>query len=130
MKLASILFAGLFALGAAVQWNDPDPLVWMLGYGAAACLSLATAFGRPFFAANLAATLVFTIWFLSLASSLVGAPSEAFTSFKMHERSHEEPREAGGLALLAGWSGVLAVHARCSRRVGDPLVDSSADSRS
>ena len=123
MKIGSFLFAGLFALGAAVQWNDPDPALWMLGYGTGAILSLASAFGRYNFIPNAAASVFFGIWFVSLASSLLGAPQEAFTSFKMQAESHEEPREAAGLALLAGWSVVLATQARRRGNEVLPTID-------
>jgi hypothetical protein len=114
MKIASLAFTGLFALGAALQWNDSDPVLWILGYSAGATLSLASALGRRDFLPNAVAFALFGIWFVSIATSLFGAPQEAFTSFTMQAASHEEPREAVGLALLAGWSAVLAAQARRS----------------
>jgi hypothetical protein len=111
MRIASAIFAAVFLLGAVVQVNDPDPFVWILGYAVAAGLSVSAALGRPHRIANAVAAVVFGLWFLSLASSLVGAPQEAFTSFEMQASAHEEPREAAGLALLAGWSAALSVWA-------------------
>ncbi len=111
MRVASAAFAVLFAIGAIVQLNDPDPFLWILGYATATVLSLAAAFGRPHRIANAVAAIVFGLWFASLASTLVGAPRDAFTSFEMRHVAHEEPREAGGLALLTGWSAALAVWA-------------------
>jgi len=111
MRVASAVFAAVFVVGALVQVNDPDPVLWMLGYVTAAVLSLAAAFGRPHRIANAVAAIAFGLWFLSLASSLAGAPREAFTSFQMQAEVHEEPREAVGLLLLAGWSAALAVWA-------------------
>ena len=112
MRLASFGFAALFLVGALVQWNDPDPALWMLAYTVAAGLSLAAGLGRRLAGAHLAAALVFGVAFLSIASTLVGAPKEAFTTFKMQAESHEAPREAAGLALLSVWNGVLALRAR------------------
>ena len=112
MKIAAFVFAGVFALGAIVQLNDPDPILWILAYLAGAGLSLAAALDRRLFGPSLIAAVFFGVWFLSIASSLGGAPQEAFTSFKMQATSHEEPREAAGLALLAIWNGALAVWAR------------------
>jgi hypothetical protein len=111
MRIASGLFAGIFAIGAIVQLNDPDPLLWILGYAVASVLSIAGALGRPHRVANALAAIVFGLWFLSLATSLAGAPQEAFTSFEMQADSHEEPREAVGLLLLCGWSAAMAVWA-------------------
>lgn len=108
MRALAAVFTLLFLVAVAVQWNDPDPLAWMFGYAVAAALSLAACFGRIPFAANALAALGFFVAFASLAGTLPGAPSEAFTSFSMQAASHEEPREAVGLLLAAGWTGVLA----------------------
>ncbi len=115
MRMGAFLFAAVFSMGAAVQWNDPDPAIWILGYTAGAGLSLAFALGRRLFAAHAIAAAVFGLWFASIASSLIGAPEEAFTSFRMQAESHEEPREAAGLALLGLWNAALAVSARSAQ---------------
>lgn len=112
MRIASAVFAAVFLLASVVQWNDPDPILWIAGYLLAATLSLAAAFDRVPFGPNALAAIGFTIWFVSLASSLSDAPREAFTSFEMQTHSHEEPREAIGLALCAGWCAALAVWGR------------------
>lgn len=127
MRIASALFAAIFALGAVVQFNDPDPVVWILGYGIAAGFSLAGAFGRPHRLANCVAAIVFGLWFLSLAASLSGAPQEAFTSFQMQAVSHEEPREAVGLALLSAWSVALAVWAGRMKALPSQASKGAAD---
>jgi hypothetical protein len=130
MRVAAAIFAVVFAVGAVVQWNDPDPLGWILGYSLGAVLSLGAALGRSFYRSHLAASIVFGLWFLWLAPSLVGAPSEAFASFEMKAGSHEEPREAGGLALLSGWNAVLAFSARRrSQRSVEPEGQAGTASR-
>jgi hypothetical protein len=108
MRMLSAVFTALFLLAVAVQWNDPDPLSWMAGYGLAALLSALAWRGRLPVVPNALAALGFTLWFATLAYSLPGTPSEAFTSFHMRAASHEEPREAIGLLLCAGWTGWLA----------------------
>ncbi|MCP4907831.1 MAG: hypothetical protein GY910_22900 [bacterium] len=108
MRVAAGFFVALFVVGALVQLNDPDPIPWIAGYAIASVLSLAAALGRPHRIANAVAAILFGIWFVSLAPSLIGAPQEAFTSFEMQAVFHEEPREAGGLALLSSWSAALA----------------------
>ncbi len=112
MRILCFFFGGLFLIGAGVQWNDPDPLAWVVAYLVGAGLSFHAGSGGRAFAANAIAALAFGVWFATLAATIPGAPEEAFTSFEMRERSHEEPREAVGLLLLAGWSAVLAVRAR------------------
>jgi Transmembrane family 220, helix len=108
MRTASGIFVAIFLLSAAVQWNDPDPLLWIAGYLVAAALSAAACFGRIPVLPNACASLAFALWFLSLASSLPGAPSEAFTSFEMVAPAHEQPREAIGLLICTAWTGFLA----------------------
>ncbi len=109
MRIASAVFCAVFLLAVAVQWNDPDPLAWMLGYGLAAALSLAAWFGRMPVLPNALAAAGFAVWFLALAGSLPSAPTEAFTSFEMQAAAHEEPREAVGLLLCSGWTAFLAL---------------------
>ncbi len=118
MRIASAVFVAIFLLSAAVQWNDPDPLVWIAGYLVAAGLSLAAFFGRIPILPNAVAAIVFGLWFLSLAGTIPGAPSEAFTSFEMRAPGHEEPREAVGLLICAAWTGFLAIRGSRLRKLG------------
>lgn len=117
MRWVDGAFVLLFLFAAAVQWNDPDPLVWMAGYLTAAGLSLASCLGRRPLIPNALAAIVFGAWFLSLAGTLPGAPARAFTSFHMREASDEEPREAVGLAICVLWTATLAI--RGARRGHD-----------
>ena len=120
MRVGGFVFGGVFAVSAAVQWNDPDPAIWMSVYLVGAGISVAAAFGRlaprptGLFGAAIA------LWFAFLAPTLPGAPGDAFTSFQMKAASHEAPREAVGLAILAAWMVFLAVRGR--------LLPASADS--
>jgi hypothetical protein len=116
MRWLDGLFFLLFLLAVAVQWNDPDPLIWMAGYGVAAGLSLAAYLNRFPVLPNLLAALGLTIWFFTMAGALLGAPLAAFTSFKMTAASHEEPREAFGLLLASGWTFSLALRGLRRRR--------------
>lgn len=102
-------FVVLFVFAAAVQYNDPDPVVWIAGYATAAALSGLAFQGRWPVVPNAIAAIGFLAWFLSLAGTLPGAPSEAFTSFHMKAASHEEPREAIGLLLCAVWTAGIAL---------------------
>ena len=40
MRILSLVFALLFFTFAALQWNDPDPLLWILIYGYVAVVAL------------------------------------------------------------------------------------------
>lgn len=119
MKPWAAFFAALFVFAAAVQWNDPDSALWILGYLAVASLSVAAFVGRRLLVPNALVAVLFTLWFATLAPTLKGAPEEAFTSFEMKAAPHEEPREAGGLGLAAAWCWALTVW---SRRAATPAA--------
>jgi len=92
-RLASAAFAALFAWSALVQWNDPDPIRWVLLYGAASAFcGWLTLNRRP--AAPLRWGLVgaATAWALTLLPGVIA--SAAFTGT-------EEERELAGLVLVA-----------------------------
>jgi hypothetical protein len=42
------VISGLFLLFAVVQWNDPDPLIWMIFYGAMSLIYILLALGKKF----------------------------------------------------------------------------------
>ena len=45
MKVVNLVLAGMFLLFAFVQINDPDPVLWILIYGAMAVICILAAFG-------------------------------------------------------------------------------------
>lgn len=45
LKITNVLLAGIFALFAWFQFNDPDPLLWVSIYGSVAVVSLMALFG-------------------------------------------------------------------------------------
>jgi hypothetical protein len=110
LRIASGGWALLFVFAAAVQWNDPDPVRWTLGYGAVAAVSAAVAFGaRPLVPAVLVLAGVL-VAFGFFAPSLRHATPEALASFGMSGAAEEEEaREAIGLGLAAAWMGVVVV---------------------
>jgi hypothetical protein len=102
----------LFLVSVGVQYNDPDPWLWMPIYGLAAALAALAAAGRLPFRANAAALALFLVLFALWAPSLLGARAEAFEHWHMLSPGDEESREAGGLALCALWSAVQTLAAR------------------
>ncbi len=103
-RIGAGVMCALFVASAVVQWNDPDPLVWIGLYGLAAVLAAVAASGRVPFVPNLAAFVLFTILTALWIPSLATARPEAFTSIQMQASRDEEPRETVGLALAAIWS--------------------------
>lgn len=89
--------AALFLVSAILQYNDPDPLVWIIIYLIAAVISVLFALNRmtyllPLF---LAVVAVIGTYFIL---------PEKFEGFEIgagDNRNIEEAREAGGLAIIA-----------------------------
>ncbi|MCW3093099.1 MAG: hypothetical protein JWP81_4168 [Ferruginibacter sp.] len=108
MRVFNILFAILFALFAALQYNDPDPYLWMPIYlfGALLCyLSIRGKFYPLMYAAGLlvygiyAAILMFDAdglisWWRNHNAENITASMRAGTSWI------EETREFFGLVIL------------------------------
>ncbi len=84
------LCAAVFALFAALQWNDPDALAWISLYGSTAVVALLFALGRPTWMAAVPLVTA-AAWFARLRSHLGHGWYEI-----------EEGREAVGLLLVAG----------------------------
>ena len=99
----------VFFLGAAaVQYNDPDPFLWMGIYLSAMGLTLALprrpALRRPAQLAALAALVGAVL--LGLVAHEAGALTAALQGRPMEETvGIEEAREAGGLLIVALWLG-------------------------
>ena len=103
----------LFVLAALLQWNDPDPLPWMLTYGAVALLAGAHATARIAHAGVCVALAVaLAAGALSLSGSLLEADRGAFTRFEMKDTVAEEAREALGLWIASGYALWLALRSR------------------
>ncbi|MCR9140671.1 MAG: transmembrane 220 family protein [bacterium] len=103
-RLFSLLFCGLFVASAALQYNDPDPWIWIVAYILPAILSLAATFGRTCFAPSIALAVLYTAIGLYIFPGFISGwfGDEAF-------------REAGGLWIAAGWMAILADRARAFR---------------
>lgn len=109
-KTISIIFGLLFLLFAAVQYNDPDPEVWVPIYGLAAiaCFMAYGGVRRWWFFVGMAVMYV-------VAAAYQWPPvfeGFLFSEVGMRSMNIEMAREAGGLAICAVIMGVLAVLVR------------------
>jgi hypothetical protein len=120
MRYASAVMFLVFAGAAVVQWNDPDPMLWIALYALAALLSLSAVAGRMWLWPSVGALVLYLVGVASLLPALADARMSAFTSWKMRDVSEEEAREALGLAVCAVWMVVLIVRARATRRRSGP----------
>jgi len=101
-----------FAFAIAVQYNDPDPLFWMVMYTPPALLSWLAFRGRFRLEVTVLAFGAYVLLALYWSPALLQAGRESFTSWKMGTAADEEVREASGIAICALWTGALAWRAR------------------
>lgn len=106
--LSYLMFA-VFVLSAAVQYNDPDPLLWIFVYGGAALLTWLFIRDRLSWWVSAIAGATLLLWALVLLPEVwgvVGIP-DLFEAWEMNNMAIETAREAGGLLIIAAW--LLAV---------------------
>jgi len=107
MRTLSIVMCGLFLLSAAVQYNDPDPLRWMLAYGIAALLSALAARDRYWPRFTLLTCAMYGAFALYDLPAVFASHLSAYTSFKMRSPDDEVARECIGLLISALWTAYL-----------------------
>jgi hypothetical protein len=106
----------LFALAAAVQLNDPDPIRWIAVYGLAAIISGYAAVTRVPRRAAIVLAAAALAWAAVIG---LGGPSgeeyrQMFQAWEMRSPGIEEARETTGLVIVAAW--MLALVMRDRRR--------------
>lgn len=103
MRILNALLALAFFLFVAFQYNDPDPLPWMLAYGAVGTLCALAALGGHFPYADLILAAGLAAWLATLVPGVAawvadGMPSIA-GAMKAETPHIEETREFLGLAM-------------------------------
>jgi len=95
-KSLGFLFAALFIISSVLQYNDPDPYVWMVIWGIAGLISLGFALNKiPYQIPLVAGVLAFIGFFYSYP--------EKFEGFEIGAgdiKNVEEGREAFGLLII------------------------------
>lgn len=99
--------AGVFLLFALVQLNDPDPLGWVIVYGATAFYSAAAALGRLPRSVPIAWSMLWLCGLVFLAGLWDGAARPMGPAW-MGPLADEIVREMLGLLLVSVWSAFLA----------------------
>lgn len=103
----------LLVLGAAVQYNDPDPYSWAALYLAAAAVSFAALWIPPAWKISGVVAAVASIWAATLAPAAWRTSfPDLFRSWEMMSIEMEEGREFFGLLLVAAWTAYLAYRGR------------------
>jgi hypothetical protein len=121
--LANGIMLVMFLFSAAVQLNDPDPLIWIAIYGAAALVCGMEIRRRTPVWAPVAVALIALVWAASLYFGARDVPiSSLFAEWEMRDVRVEEAREMYGLAIVAVWMIVIATvtwtRAKTRRRAG------------
>jgi hypothetical protein len=105
--------AALFLFAALLQYNDPDPVRWMVIYSAAMVITAYAAVrgSVPMFAPLLVAAVAL-IWGVEWSMDVpgLGTYTHMFDAWEMKNAAVEEARETGGLLIVTGWMLMLAVH--------------------
>lgn len=119
MTILNFFFLIIFLLCVAVQFNDPDPIRWMVMYGAAAFCCILFALRRlPSYLAPVTAIAAF-LWILLLLPEVWGkqiAWNQVFATIHMLSPGVEEVREIGGLFIVLVWMIVLSFKTRSIMR--------------
>lgn len=110
----NIIFLITYSLSAAVQYNDPDALLWVAMYLTAAAMCVAQARHKQPRWLPPGLLLVSVAGIVLLLPNIVGQVSlhEIFASVTMQTRAVEEAREIGGLLLVVIWASVLTWYQR------------------
>ncbi len=124
-KVFCMLLAGVFAVAAVVQLNDPDPVVWFLLYGLVAAVFAMAAWQRFSVAFIWGVGLACAAGFVLLAPSTVElltqhGPSQLAGPMSPNQPYIEEARESLGMLLCV--AALVYAHwlaRKASRRSGD-----------
>lgn len=112
MRMLNYVMTACFLFSVIVQYNDPDPIVWMLIYGLAGLACALAIAGRLNWIFPAAIGVVALVWALTLAPNVIGkvAFGELFEAFEMKDERVEVAREFGGLLIVAFWMAALTAH--------------------
>ncbi len=113
-KGVSWAMAGLLFVCVALQHNDPDPVRWVVIYGAGAVASVWVPLKKPAATVALLVGVIALFWAIGLIYSVWGRIELSDLTNKMSEKGGavEVGREAGGLLIEAVWLIFAAFYCR------------------
>ncbi len=117
MKILNWILCFLFLLSAVLQYNDPDPLPWMIMWGAAGVACLLYGAGKLPLWLPMTVGAVALVWGLALLPGIFQTAgdirwNEVFMQATMSNLTVEWVREMGGLLIIAIWMGLLLLGRR------------------
>ncbi|MBT1701815.1 transmembrane 220 family protein [Chryseosolibacter indicus] len=119
MKAVNLLLAVMFLVFAFVQINDPDPVVWILAYGAMAVICILAAFKvyfRIFMVVLLIAYVGYSLFFIDGVAQWLAQDNKSILFddvAKMEYPYVESSREFLGLMICII---ILVIHLVLSRK--------------
>ena len=116
LEWVNLAVAAMFLASAVLQYNDPDPLPWMLVYGGGGVACLVARPGRVGQGLPVVVGTVSLVWALWLLPEVIPEFrfGDLFLAMKAETPAIELGREALGLLMIAAWMIVLLV-SRCAR---------------
>ncbi|NQW30383.1 MAG: hypothetical protein HQ472_07720 [Ignavibacteria bacterium] len=99
MKIALFIAIVLFLFFASLQFNDPDPIQWVLAYGSCAVLSALALYTKRIAMQAMVMSLLYFVWTIWLLLQTTGVWWDG-----------EVERESGGLAICAVWCAIIFAH--------------------
>lgn len=123
LRFVNYLMIVLFSLAAVVQYNDPDPLRWMLIYGAACVASILYALKKLNWIAASAVIFISGIWaLLKIPHLTVDGFRHMMEEVSMIYPGVEAAREFLGLLIIFFWVTGLAIAGYREKRGKVPSV--------
>lgn len=112
-QILNIPFAAVFVFGAILQYNDPNPLPWVLIYLAAALSCALVVMKRAGWRLPAAVAIVAVVWCgVYVFRGAWSVPvEEMFAEWEMKNQEVLQTREMFGLGIIAVWTALLAVFA-------------------
>ena len=107
-KFAGGVFAILFLISAVLQYNDPDPLLWIAIYGMATLVTLGFVFNKVSYIVPALFGLLCVIGFFLIFPEKF----EGFAIGKGDIKNIEEAREAFGLLIISMVMFIFALRIR------------------
>jgi len=107
-KYLGFLYGTLCFVSALLQYNDPDPILWIVIYSCATILSIAFALGKIHPALLAVAAVISFVGFFYMYP-------EKFEGFKIGAgdiKNIEEAREAFGLLIIAIMFVIFTIRAK------------------
>ena len=112
LSITNYVMLAVFILCIAVQYNDPDPGIWMLIYGLAAIVCFLASRNQMHWMLPVLICLIVLVWGLRLAHQVTENFSFneiIFSYWSMKSYGVEIVRELGGLAIILIWMIVLTL---------------------